>query len=200
MIKLKQRFIPEGFKEFAPELGDYPKDMFACYVNLEQPHNPKAMFFIGKQSKHAWFFRFSDIPQMKKRINQSISNLMAHEEYKAKRKEEKKIARKEMDVSVVKVGDVYHWSGGYNCTRNGYVQVLGVAGKNKFKVAKLSKTQVDGDWMNGNVAPILNTNIGELILSARVGYEKRVILRDTTSGYKDNYYAWSGRPNWENCD
>lgn len=200
MIKLKQRFIPEGFKEFAPELGDYPKDMFACYVNIEQPHNPKAMFFIGKQSKHAWYYSFSNIEAMKKRINASISSLMAHEESKAKRKEEKKIARKEMDSSVIKSGDVYRCSYGYNCTKNDYVKVAWSVQKNKFKVIKLSKYQVDGDWMNGNVAPVIDSNCGEMELVARPGFNGEIMLRDSHSSYKDTYYKWSGQPNWENCD
>lgn len=195
----KQRHIPEGYKEFAPELGDYPKEMFACYVNLEQPHNPKAQFFIGKQSKPAWFYRFPNIEDMKKKINESISNLMAHEERKAERKEERKEKVKNMDVSQVKVGDVYHWLGGYNCTRNDYVQVLEVKGK-RVSALELQKTQVDGDWMNGNVAPILNNGSKIISMMIRPSYrEGEVILRDT-KGYKDNYYKWNGKPNWENCD
>lgn len=200
MLKTKTRYVPEGFKEFAPELGDYPKDMFACWVNVEQPHNPKAMFFVGKQSKATWYFRFSDVQAMKKKINDSISNLMSHEESKAKRKAEKLEARKNLDTSVVKVGDVYHWSGGYNCTRNYYVKVVGPAGKNKFSVVELPKTQVDGDWMNGNVAPIVDfTSDKTLTFLARPAYNGGVMLRNT-KGYHDDYYKWSGNPNWENCD
>lgn len=200
MMKTKTRWIPEGFKEFAPELEDYPKDMFACYVNVEQPHNPKAIFFTGKQTPHTWYNRFTDIPQMKAKINKTITNLMEHEEYKDKRKADRILARKNMDTTVVKVGDIYHWSGGYNCTRNYYVKVVAPAGKNKFTVIELPKTQVDGDWMNGNVAPIVDfTTDKTKVFTARPAYNGGIMLRDT-KGYHDNYYKWNGKPNWENCD
>jgi hypothetical protein len=198
----KTRFIPEGFKEFAPELGDYPKDMFACWVNLEQPHNPKAMFFIGKQSKPIWYYRFSDVVRMKDKIKTTISNLMSHEELKDKRKAERKEARKNMDISLVKVGDIYHWSGGYNCTKNDYVKVLEITGKNKVAVAGLDKTQHSGDWMNGEVMPVPEAMGAVQIFTVRPsGYTSGgIILRNTKTGYKENYYKWNGKPNWENCD
>ena len=196
----KQRYIPEGYKEFAPELGDYPKDMFACYVNLEQPHNPKAQFFVGKQSKPVWFYRFPTIEDMKKKINGSISNLMSHEERKAERKVERKEKLAKLDVSQVKVGDIYRWSGGYNCTRNSYVKVISVKGK-KCEVAELPKYQVDGDWMNGNVAPVIDANWEKTITMAmRPAYSGGVCLRNTKTSYRDDYYKWNGKPDWENCD
>ena len=199
---VRERFVPEGYKLYSPEIGDaYPKDMFACYTNLEQPHNPKAMFFIGKQSKAVWYYRFPTVVEMGKKINETISKLMAIEDRKAKRKAERIEARKNMDVSSIKLGDIFHWSGGYNCTRNSYVKVVGFAGKNKLSVIDLPKTQVDGDWMNGNVAPVVDfMNVEEAkIFHIRVGYNGELILRDT-KGYKDNYYKWNGKPNWENCD
>lgn len=196
----RERWIPNNYKKYSPEIGDYPKDMFAVYTNLEQPHKVKAMFFIGKQSKPVWHYQFLNITDMGKRINETISNLMSHEELKAKRKLEKAEAMKNLDSSVIKEGDIYRWSGGYNCTRNSYVKVLEKVGKNKFAVRTLRKYQVDGDWMNGNVAPIIDDDgIDTLIFTARPHYNGEVILRDT-KGYKDNYYKWNGKPDWENCD
>jgi len=105
-----------------------------------------------------------------------------------------------MDVSGIKVGDVYSWIGGYNCTKNAYVKIIELLGKNKFKAVQLSKYQVDGDWMNGNVAPVIESNNGEVILKAIPSYNGGVMLRDTENDYHDDYHKWDGKPDWENCD
>lgn len=195
----KTRFIPTGYKEYVPE-GDYKNITFACYTNVEQPHNPRAMFFIGKQSNPAWSYRFSTVEQMNAKIIETIGNVIAHEDRKNQARRERNEKRKNMDTSTVKVGDIYHWMGGYNCTKNAYVKVTEIVAKNKFKVIQLSKYQVSGDWMNGEVGPVLDSNNGEVILKARPGYNGNVMLRDTTGSYHDDYHKWNGKPNWENCD
>jgi len=202
MINIKTRYIPSDYKQYSPELGDYPKDMFACWVNLDNPDKPRAMFFIGKQSQPSWSYYFKDIDSMKNQINESIKRVMYHEEQKQKRKTEKAERVKNMDTSVIKIGDIYHWSGGYNCTRNDYIKITGTAGKNKFKAVKLSKTQVSGDWMNGEVAPVIDSNCGDIIVKAMPSHfnDNEIILKDTSSKYKEYYHKWNGKPNWENCD
>lgn len=192
----KTRYIPKDYIEYRPSLPGYPKDMCAVWVSKEKP---VGMFFIGKQSNAAWHYKFPDNMKMKEKINDSISKLMSHEDRKEERKAERKERVKNMDVSQVKVGDVYHWTGGYNCTRNDYVQVLEIKGK-KATVAVLNKTQVDGDWMNGNVAPVLGTISAVKVMMIRPSYRAgEVILRDT-KGYRSDYRKWNGKPNWENCD
>lgn len=194
------RHIPEGYKEYKPDI-EYPENLFACYVNLERPHKPRARFYIGRQSSPAWNYIFFDIERMKEKINDSISNLMRHEDLKAKRKTERSEAKKNMDTSKVQVGDIYHWSGGYNCTKNAYIKVIEVVGKNKFKVVKLGSYQVSGDWMNGEVAPVVDGggNI-TFIATARPSYRGDIALRNTKDRYHTDFYKWNGKPNWENCD
>ena len=201
----KTRFVPEGFKKdnITSYVGGDRKDLFEVYTNLEQPHNPRAMFFVGKQSSPIWHYRFPTVVEMNKKIQTTIENIMSHEDAKAKRKIEKMEARKNLDTSSVRVGDIFHWSGGYNCTRNSYVKVVMVGvGKNKVSVTELPKTQVDGDWMNGNVAPVVEFEGKDFFtFLMRPSYGGGVMLRDTRSRYgKENYYKWDGKPNWENCD
>lgn len=201
----KQRYVPADYKEFAPEIGDYPKDLFAVYVKTivgSTTTNYNAMFFTGKQSRPTWHYRFQTIEELKKKVNESITNLIAHEDRKAERKAKRKEAIKNLDSSLVKIGDIYHWSGGYNCTKNAYVKVVGFVGKNKVSVIELPKTQVSGDWMNGEVAPVVDyTNATDSkTLVIRPGYSGGIILRDTRNCYRDDYHKWSGKPNWENCD
>lgn len=144
-IKLT-RYIPDGYKEFKPELEDYPKNMFACYVNLEQPHNPRAIFFTGKQSKSTWHYRFPDIEQMKKKINESISNLMSWEDTKAERKENRK-----KDISEIKVGDLFVCSWGYDQTNVDFYQVVDVKGKT-FTIRAIAGRIVEGSTYSHGMA------------------------------------------------
>jgi len=197
----KQRIIPNGYKEYSVT------ELHAVYTNLEQPHNPKAIFFTGKQSHRTWWISFSSIERMKEKIENTIASIDHWELLKKQRKLKKAEALKNMDSSVVKIGDIYHWRGGYNCTKNAYIKVIGVAGKNKFEVVELDKKQVSGDWMNGEVAPVINSgNISESFIVKAIprGWsddDKNIILRDTRRNmYHDEYYKWEGKPNWENCD
>ena len=198
MDKLLTRYIPQGYKQYSPEIGNYPKDLFSVYVH---PEKTIAMFFVGKQSKPLWHYRFNTVERMKQQINGRISALMSWEDTKEKRKQERKDALKSLDKSQVKVGDIYHWSGGYNCTRNDYIQVTGFKGA-KVLCVELNKRQHSGDWMNGEVIPMTDSEKGSVTAVIRPGYgEDKVMLRVTShSTYKQNYYKWNGKPNWENCD
>jgi len=198
-MKTLTRYIPTGFTEYKPDLGDYPKDLFTVYVDLDKI---TAIFYTGKQSKHTFYNRFRTVDDMKKKINDTISALMSWEDRKVARKAERKEKIKNMDVSQVKIGDIYHWTGGYNCTRNAYVKVVGFVSKGKVSVIELPKTQISGDWMNGEVAPIVDfTDVtSSKTFVIRPGYNGGVILRNTKTGYKDDYRKWNGKPNWENCD
>lgn len=196
----KTRYIPQDFKPYTPDLGDYPKDLFACYMSLDVLGNgPAAIFYVGKQSKPLFYNRFRTVDDLKKKVNDTIKRLMSHADMIARRKADRIAKRKAMDVSTVKAGDIYHRTYGYNCTKNEYARITGSAGKNKFHAVILNKYQVDGDWMNGNVAPVLDTGHKDVILHAHPGYSGTVELKDP-KGYRAYYTLWNGKPNWENCD
>ena len=200
-MKLKltrEQQIPEGYKEFPTG----SEKLCTVYTNIEQPHKPKAIFFTGKQSKKTWHYSFTDIERMKEQINETINSLKSWEERKVERKAQKKLAMMTMDTSAVKVGDIFHWSGGYNCTRNDYVKVVGFTGKNKVEVVELGKTQISGDWMNGEVAPVIESEGKRLQMVIRPSWMGggQVMLRNPKTSYRDDYLPWNGKPNWENCD
>lgn len=195
----KERWIPSGMVEFKPELGDYPKDMFACYVNLGEK---TAIFYTGKQGKYTWYNRFSSDELLKNKIKKTISDLMTRVEYMEKRKEERKELVKSLDMSKVEVGSIYRSSYGYNCTKNTFVKVMGFEGKNKVRCVKLGKSQYSGDWMNGEVMPIVDGGGNEtLILKVYPRFDNEIGLKQIGEGrYSDNYSKWNGQPCWENCD
>lgn len=152
-----QRFIPTGYVEYKPEIGDYPQDLFACYVNFEKL---SAIFYIGKQSKPAWYNRFNDIDSLKKKINTSISNLMSWEDAKKERKEKKKT-----EILDIKVGDLFVSSWGYEQTNVDFYQCIDVKGKT-FTIRPIAcKTVEDSTMSHGmadNVVPVKDAFLEDL--------------------------------------
>ena len=92
------RYIPAGYTEYTPDLGDYPKNLCAVYVDLA---TNTAIFYKGKSTRHLWYNRFSTTDFMKNKINNSISSLMSWEDTKAKRAETRKAP------TTYKVGDIF---------------------------------------------------------------------------------------------
>lgn len=158
-MKKRERYIPSGYVEYKPEIGDYPKDLFACYVKISNEVKPRlsaeaipepfyqkftALFFVGKQSNPNWHYNFPNEEQMKKKINETISRLMSWEDMKQKRKEERKNA-----ILDVKVGDLLVSSWGYDQTNVDFYQVTEVKGKT-FTIKRIAGKSVPGSGADYN--------------------------------------------------
>jgi hypothetical protein len=142
-----ERYIPQGFIKYEPDLPGY-KNLFACYVRLGE--KPSAIFYIGKRSSHSWFYSFKTDEDMKKKINESISQLMSWEDKKLERKNERKNAT--LDINV---GDVLYNSWGYDQTNVDFYQVVEVKGKT-FTIRQINEKIVGGGGcsMSEYVAPV----------------------------------------------
>ena len=184
------RFIPEGYKEFKPETGDYPKDMFACFVKINNEVKPRvsseaipepfyqtfsAMFYTGKQSRPTWHYKFRTEEEMKKKIFESISRIMSWEEKKAERKVERK-----KDVSEVKVGDIFYRAWGYDQTNINFYQVIETKGQS-FTIREICAKTVEGSTyphgMADEVVPVRNAFMKD---------EEPIVKRSM----KFNSYSW----------
>jgi len=135
-MKTFTRDIPEHYQQFTPEIGDYPKDLFAVYI---YPERFIAKFFFGKQSKAAWHIRFRNLEDMKKRVNESISNAMRNYEDKITRREKRKIELVDF-YKDLKVGDLFCYSWGYDQTNVDFYQLVAFKGKTMTFKAIASKT------------------------------------------------------------
>lgn len=152
----KPRYIPKGFIEYKPEIGDYPKDLFAVYTNInsyKSGGSPRlsAIFYTGKQSKHTWYYSFPTVTDMGAKINETISRLMSWEDKKVERKEARKNA-----TSSVKVGQIYSYSWGYDQTNVEFYQVTEINGKT-FTIREISAQscgEAPSGSMSENVKPI----------------------------------------------
>jgi hypothetical protein len=176
MKKLTREFyIPKDYIEFKPELGDYPKDMFACYVSREKPY---AIFFIGKQSKPVWHLSFKDNFAMKDKILSQIKSLMSWQEKKNQRKIEKK-NKYEEEIANMKVGDLYYSSWGYDQTNVDFYQVIAINGKS-FTLKEIASKTVDGSTYSHGMAD-------ERVPVKDAFLDKPEITKRT---FKLNSYSW----------
>lgn len=193
MIKNKTRWIPEGYKEFTPELGDYPKDMFACYVDVAKL---SAIFYTGKQSSRTWYIRFRTEEDMKKKIKDTISRLMSWEEMKEERKEKRKAPH-----SLVK-GNILYSSWGYDQTNINFYQVTKVVSDKTVELREICSKNV-GDSNYGSTNEVVA--VKDAFLAPRNEYDKRglpILKRprpDNTVKLSSYEWAWlwSGKPQQE---
>jgi len=135
-----------GFAEFKPDCSTfdgYKEGLWEIWVSKEEPI---AMFFIGKQAKPTWYNSFRDNDQMKKKIMDTINNILSWEESKKKRKEERRNA-----LADVKVGDLFYNSWGYDQTNLDFYQCVEKKGKTMTLRPIASKT-VEGSTMNHGMA------------------------------------------------
>jgi hypothetical protein len=170
-----ERIIPDGYVQFVPELGDYPENLFACYVNRERK---AAKFFNGKRSKATWWLYFQTEERMFDKIKESIKNAMAWHERKQERKEERK-----KEILDVKVGDVLYSSWGWEQTNVDFYQVVETKGKT-FTIREIKREyhgQAPSGGMSDYVSPIKDDFIGEPIV-------KR--------SFKLNSYSWLDKTEW----
>ena len=136
------RYIPQGFVQFVPNLSDFytnPNPLFECWVSKEKP---EAIFYAGKSSKPLFYTRFLDNDSMKKRILNTISNLMKREDEKIARREAKKTTH------TMKVGDILYTSWGYDQTNVDFFQVVGLPSKYFVEIRKIKSSLVPSDGLS----------------------------------------------------
>lgn len=118
-------------------------------VNEEQL---TACFFSGKRTKADWKYRFGDKFKMIKKIDESVK---AHYDF-IKAKEARKIQAKvdrEQHAKIVKVGDIFATSWGYDQTNVDFFQVIDRPSKAYATVRKIAKNVKDTGYMCGEATP-----------------------------------------------
>lgn len=177
-----ERYIPAGFVQYAPEIGDYKKDLFACYVDMSKLC---AIFYKGKSAKHVFYNRFRTEEDMKKKINSTISSLMAWEDRKIERKE----ARKQPHA--LKLGDILYSSWGYEQTNIDFYQVTKVVSDHSVRVRGIHQTIERSEGHSDYVVPVRDSFKGSEELK-RV--QQGNYIRITSYA---NASPWDGRPKYQ---
>jgi hypothetical protein len=178
------RFIPSGFTQYTPDLPGYNSDLFACYVDLAKN---AAIFYTGKRKDHTWFFRFPNVDSMKKKINETISNIMSWEDRKAVRKAERKNA-----TAGVTVGQIYAYSWGWEQTNVDFFQVIAVKGKT-FTIREIRGRQTDrstGNSMAGYVSPVRDAFLSNSEPIIKRSFSMDHGSLDLTTDDAQHYMSW----------
>lgn len=182
------RYIPQGFTPYTPDIGDYPKDLFAVYIKTDDPKKLAAIFYTGKQSKHTWFYGFPRIEDMKSKINETISGLMAWEDRKAERK-----AKRATATADVKVGQIYSYSWGYDQTNVDFFQVTAVNGK-RFTIqeigGKRADKPADGGSMSDYVVAVRDSFLHDSKPMLKQGFHMAHGVLSLTDDKEPHYRSW----------
>ena len=177
-------YIPQGYIQYKPDLGDYPVGMFTCYVTKDDS-DPRAVFFTGKQSKPTFHYRFKNLSDMKERIDQTISKLMSWEDKKASRKIER------YQESSLNLGDILYTSWGYDQTNVDFYQVTKVIGRRMVEIRPIGQTFDHGTHGSDYVSAVKDKFIGEAKTHV-VKYGNRITIASYASAY-----LWDGQPKYQ---
>lgn len=188
----KTRYIPTGFAEYKPEIGDYKKDLFACYVKIEGGKF-YAIFYKGKSTKHLFYNRFATEADMQKKINGTISRLMAWEDQKLERKQKRK------EPHTLKMGDILYSSWGYDQTNINFYQITREVGTNTVELREIASKTISDNGPTTYVSAVKDAFLlprsewdktGET-LTRRVS-DGRIKISEVQSAY-----IWDGKPKYE---
>lgn len=190
----KTRYIPSGYTQYTPEIGDYPKDLFACYVQMSDGKY-FAVFYKGKDNTPVFHYRFRNEEAMKEKINGAISNLMAWEDKKLERKQ----ARKQPHT--LRAGDIVYSSWGYDQTNVNFYQITKVIGANTVEVCAIASEVVSND--GGPTTHV--TAIKDRFLTGYGQWDNtgKKMTRRVSSGNgikiseSQTAFVWDGKPKYE---
>lgn len=178
------RFIPSNYVQYKPNLSGYENDLFECYVRWDNGKS-FAMFFQGKRKDPAWHYCFKNDEEMKKKVNESISQLMSWSDRKQERKEARKNA-----VLGVEVGQIYYYSWGYDQTNIDFFQVIDVKGK-VFTISAIRGRQTEkstGSSMASYVVPVRDAFKGEPIVKRSFSMDHGIL--SLTNETEEHYSSW----------
>jgi hypothetical protein len=179
---IKERYIPSTYVPYTPEIGEYPKDLFACYVDTERNI---AIFYKGKSNKPVFHNRFRNAEDMGKKINGTISSLMRWEDQKLERKNARKEALAQPHN--LKVGDVLYTSWGYEQTNVDFYQVTKLVGKRSVEIRPVAQTTEQSQAYADYVVPVKDAFRGDAELK-RVSTSNTVNIASYASAS-----LWDGR-------
>jgi len=192
MVKKIERWVPEGSVEFKPEIGEYPKGMFQCFVNVAKL---RAIFYTGKQSKHTWYYTFHTEQDMKATITKTISGIMTREDQKAQRRESRKAPHS------LEAGNILYSSWGYDQTNISFYQVTKVISDKTVELREISSKRLSSsDYGTDEVVAVKDA-----FLTPRGEYDKRGMPMikmprpDNTIKISSYEWAhlWNGQPKQE---
>lgn len=157
--------------------------------------------FVGKSKNSSFHYRFSTKERMMNHIEQFVENCKKNLAYKLERKAKQKAANA---LVTVKVGQIFHYSWGYDQTNCDFYQVISVKGKTAVlkaigsRIVKGSEgfmccnlVAVKDSFLSGNRAETITKRVqagynGEAMFSMDFG---SLTLTDESTPHYSSWYA-----------
>ena len=183
---MKTRHIPANYK-----LHKKTKfvEAYSSTMTASNPNSPDiaiiGMLFSGKRSNPDWHYKFMNVEQFEKKIDDTHSHYVRWE----KRKQEAKEARTQ-EVLAVEVGDIFVYSWGYGQTNVEFFQVIEKK-KKSFVMKAIGKKYLheapSGD-MSDNVKPIKNSFNGDPIVKTTLSMKFGCLSKTTEND--EHFQSW----------
>jgi hypothetical protein len=119
----REFYIPKGAMKVSDKLSDA-----VAYVSINRNGKPGAVVFYGKQAKPVADYYYLTETERAEAVQKLFANRREIMGWKDKRKVERKIGAESFRASV-EVGDIFHYSFGYDETHNVFVEVTEIKGK-----------------------------------------------------------------------
>ena len=150
-----------------------------------------AMFFVGKQSKPAWHYRFKSRDEADAKIKKAIADLNDWKVKKAARKEESKNL-KDKSIADIKIGDLFVSAWGYDQTNVDFYQVVAKKGKT-FTIRDItSKSVTDSgmSFMSDFASPVKDSFAKDSTETVKRGFSHRFGYLSKTTEESKHYRSW----------
>lgn len=176
----REFYIPKGSVKVADKASDA-----VAYVYTNSRERPTAAMFWGAQAKPVWHYNFRSAAAMEKNVREGFERRRAIIADKANRKVERKAKSVEFAASV-EVGDIFHYSFGYDETHHVYLEVTAVDGRYAI-VRRIQQAQEDLGYDNRHRCMPQS--------GAFCGEPQRVLLQDGLIKVDRHYHAsrWNTR-------
>jgi hypothetical protein len=183
----RESFIPKGSIKLTP------KGVEAVVYVYESAGRPCALIFVGKQNKPIRHAQYRSTERREQDVREYIENRRRVEEYKAEQ-----AAKRRGFQHSYKVGDVLHYSWGYEQTNCEFYQVVSVT-PGTVTIREIAQKAVPGSMISHGMAENRVAVPGHFLDKSHP-ITKRVQYSDSGPGYISMAHGcaglWDGRPRY----
>jgi len=176
-------YIPKGANEVKPD------DISAVAYTYETNGIAYGLGFHGKAQKPDWHYRFRSPEARAKHIDGFFANIRGHDKVKADRK-----AQRKAFINPFSLGDILHYSWGYDQTNCEFYQVVAINDK-QITMREIGQDSVDGStYAHGMADSRIATPdrfIGEPLTKLVQTYDGAIAYVSMKFGSAS---LWSGEP------
>jgi len=182
MKPTREFYIPKTARKIQPKATDG-----VVFYAYERGDAIYGLAFIGKRTKPEFHYRYRTEAERTKRFEDTLSGVLANEEFKAKRRAERAKPHN------LEVGMILYGSWGYEQTNVDFFEVVRATKRSVWVEEIGSQTATDagnGAWMTDRVVPNLEARTGKITQHIVTGDSIKSPKHGTAS-------VWDGTPKYE---